>query len=104
MTTPAPTLAAAPTAAELADVANPVDRARRITELARTCGTLPGPLASLRRDSLLQALAGTWRVTALAAAVGLSKGRISQITKQGVAAGRQGAPAVAAAHTGRSQS
>lgn len=80
MTTPAPTLATAPTAADLAAVLCPVDRARLLTQVARECGTLPGPLAALRRLALLAARADGHRVVGLAAKVGLSPARISQLT------------------------
>jgi hypothetical protein len=79
MTTPAPTLADAPTAAEMAEVTCPVDRARQVTSVARRFGTLPGPLADLRRTALLEARKDHG-VRRLAAEVGLSPARISQIT------------------------
>lgn len=76
----APKLAAAPTAAELSAVTCPVDRARRITAISRACGTLPRHLADLRRAALNEARALPLPVGHIAAQVGLSQARISQLT------------------------
>jgi hypothetical protein len=72
-------LADAPTTADVAAVICPVDRARLLTRLARQCGTLPTALARLRRAALLEARVDHG-VVRLAAKVGLSPARISQIT------------------------
>lgn len=81
MTPAAPTLATAPTAAELLAAATcPVELARRITAVGRTCGTLPPDLAELRRTALRTARRAGWKVIPLAAAVVMSPARICQLT------------------------
>lgn len=75
----APSLADAPTTDEVAAVICPVDRARLLTRLARHCGTLPPALSTLRRAALIEARV-EHGVVRLAAKVGLSPARISQIT------------------------
>lgn len=66
--------------AELAALTSPVDRAAAVTVVARAKGTLPGNLADLRRAALLEARAAGVKVSDLARRVGLSPGRISQLT------------------------
>lgn len=75
-----PTLGAAPTADELTSIACPIERAARISHLARWLGTLPGPLAQLRKAALLEARAADHAVNWIAAQVGLSPARVSQLT------------------------
>jgi hypothetical protein len=102
MTDPAPTLATAPTVEQVAAMACPVERARLLTLVSRTCGTLPGPLAEMRMADVDRALADGWKGVALADAIGLSKSRISQLSKANkarAAAGRIGSPAVVATTT-----
>lgn len=82
MTSPAPTLATAPTADEVAAVVCPIERAQLLTRVARECGTLPGPLADLRRKTLLE-LRTTRPVSVIATLLGVSPGRISQLTAGG---------------------
>jgi hypothetical protein len=65
-------------AAELAKVP-PTERAARLTQLARQLGSLPAPLAELRREALIEARAAGHGVTTLAALTGLSRGRIYQL-------------------------
>lgn len=84
---PAPTLAAAPTAEELSTIACPLTRARIVTALARTCGTLPRPLADIRRASLTEARQTGRLLASIAAEVGLSPARISQLTAHTTQAG-----------------
>lgn len=79
MRVPAPTLATAPTVEELAAVACPIERARLVTAFARACGTLPGALARLRQADLTTARRTT-KVVVLAGKVGVSVGRICQLT------------------------
>jgi hypothetical protein len=71
---------AVPDTAELELLPSPVERAERIGQLARTFGTLPPPLARLRRLYLIEALAAGWRVVELAAQVNLTHARVSQLT------------------------
>jgi len=75
-----PRLDAAPSAAEIASITDPIERAERISRVAQTFGTLPGALAKLRVEALAEARAAGHAVAALAAWVGLSPGRISQLT------------------------
>jgi len=82
MTSPAPTLAAAPSADEVAAVECPVERAQLLSQLARTFGTLPSALAVLRRETLLE-LRATRPVSVVAQLTGVSPGRISQMTAGG---------------------
>jgi len=76
-----PTLADAPNAEELAAIECPVDRARRVSAVARQYGTLPGYLAELRRAALIRARQAGHTISYLACEIGLSKGRISQLTR-----------------------
>ena len=82
MTNPAPTLAGAPTVEELTAVTDPIERARRITLVARAAGTLPRALAALRDAAVAEARGTTNTVATLAAQIGLSPARISQITSR----------------------
>lgn len=76
-----PRLTGAPSVAELASVECPVDRARQVSSLARRIGTLPPPLAAVRRQALVEARAAGHAVVLLAARVGLTPGRVSQLTR-----------------------
>lgn len=78
MNSPAPTLATAPTADEVAAVADPIERAQWLTRIADEYRTLPAPLAALRRQTLLE-LRATRPVNVVAALLGVSSGRISQL-------------------------
>lgn len=66
------------TVMELAAVGCPIDRARRVTGIARANGTLPPQLAALRRAALIEASVGH-SITELARTVGLTPGRICQL-------------------------
>lgn len=82
MTSPAPTLATAPTADEVAAVECPLERAQWLTRIADEYRTLPAPLAVLRRQALLE-LRETRPVNVIAALLRVSPGRISQLTTGG---------------------
>lgn len=75
-----PTLGAAPTADELTSIVCPIERAARISAFARWLGTLPGHLAQVRKAALLEARAADHAVKSIAAQVGLSPARVSQLT------------------------
>lgn len=96
-TVAARTLATAPTPDQVAAIPSPIDRARLITAIANHCGTLSTPLADMRRNDLIAARANGWKLAELADEVGVTIGRVWQLTKQGVAAGQPTqAPAVTA--------
>lgn len=75
------TLRGIPPLATIAAVPDPVQRAAMVSDLARTAGTLPPAYAQLRVTSLVEAL-GDRRVREVAALVGLSPSRISQLTSR----------------------
>ena len=74
-----PSLQALPDLASIAAEPNPVQRAARLGQFARSVGTLPPAYARLRVSSLLEALTHR-RVHELAALVGVSPSRVSQLT------------------------
>lgn len=76
-----PSLQALPDLASIAAEPSAVKRAARLGELARTVGTLPPAYARLRVSSLLEALTQL-RVYEVAALVGVSPSRISQLTSK----------------------
>lgn len=82
-----PTLGTAPAIHELMAITCPIERAARISHLARWLGTLPGHLAQMRKAALLEARAANHAVNWIAAQVGLSPARVSQLT---VASAEQG--------------
>lgn len=75
-----PTFDTAPTPDELADVGCPVEVARRIGVVARTCGTLPTWMAEMRRAALIEARAAGHTTDWLAARLGMARARIYTIT------------------------
>lgn len=76
-----PTLNTAPTAQELAVVDCPVERYVTITRLARTLGTLPKPIADLRKEALTEALGAGHTAAQIAGRADQSEGRVSQLLK-----------------------
>jgi N-acetylglutamate synthase/N-acetylornithine aminotransferase len=90
-TAPAPN-STTTTVLDLATVTCPIDRARRVTGIARANGTLTPQLAALRRAALIEASgARSLSLTELARRVGLTPGRICQLvgarrSQSGVAA------------------
>ena len=78
---PARTLSGIPPLEEIAALSDPVQRAATLGELARTAGTLPPAYARLRVSSLTEALVDR-RVREVAALVGLSPSRVSQLTSR----------------------
>ena len=74
---PDPTIS---TATDLATVSCPIDRARRVTGIARAYGTLPPQLAAMRRAALIEASEGrSLSLTELARRIGLTPGRVCQL-------------------------
>lgn len=68
--------------AALAAIRSPIERARRVAEIHTRLRYLPKPLADLRRAAVVEALDGNSRKRIwLAAQLGLSTSRISQIVK-----------------------
>lgn len=76
-----PKLNTAPTAEELAVVDCPVERYVTITRLARKWGTLPKPMADLRKKALTDALAAGHTAAKIAVRADQSDGRVSQLLK-----------------------
>ena len=76
-----PSLRTLPALNTIAAEADPVQRAVQLGNLARTVGTLPPAYAQLRVSSLLEALTDR-RVRDVAALVGVSPSRISQLTSR----------------------
>jgi hypothetical protein len=76
-----PSLRALPALDTIATERDPVRRAVQLGNLARTVGTLPPAYAQLRVSSLLEALSNR-RVHEVAALVGVSPSRISQLTSR----------------------
>lgn len=76
-----PPLGTAPAADELAAVDSPIECAAAITRLVKTYGTLPKYLSDLRKKKLRQARNEGHKVAAIAHRVGLSRGRISQLSQ-----------------------
>lgn len=74
-------LGTAPAAAELAALP-PIECAAAITRLVDTHGTLPRHLSDLRKAKLRQARAQGHKVIAIARQIGLSRGRVSQLSGQ----------------------
>ncbi|NUR59420.1 MAG: hypothetical protein HOV87_12240 [Catenulispora sp.] len=65
---------------ELTAIDSPTERARRIGQIARSRGNLPRPLFELRRLALIEARRAGMAVKNLAAELGLSPARVSQLT------------------------
>jgi DNA-directed RNA polymerase specialized sigma24 family protein len=80
------TLRGIPPLAVIASVPDPVDRAVQLSNIARSTGTLPPAYARLRAASLLEALAGR-QAQELAALLGVTPGRISQLLSRARLAG-----------------
>lgn len=76
-----PPLGTAPAVDQLAGVDCPIECAAAITRLVRTYGTLPVHLSNLRKEKLRQARKEGHKVIAIARRVGLSRGRISQLSQ-----------------------
>jgi DNA-directed RNA polymerase specialized sigma subunit len=76
-----PSLRALPNLDTIAAEPDPVQRAVQLGNLARSVGTLPPAYAQLRVSSLLEALRNR-RVREVAAMVGVSPSRISQLTSR----------------------
>lgn len=74
-----PSLRALPNLETIASEPDPVQRAAQLCDLARSVGTLPPTYAQLRVSSLVEALKNR-RVREVAALVGVSPSRISQLT------------------------
>lgn len=74
------------TPAELAAVACPVERARKVCQVARRKGTLSSGLAAVRRQAIVEALDKSgpdpFTVLELAAELDLTSERIYQIVKE----------------------
>lgn len=83
---------ATPDEQELAAIQCPFRRARAITQIARDRNNLPAPLAALRTAALREARPRTSSITALAAAVDMSRSRVSTLINN---------PPEAPAHRGR---
>jgi len=77
----APSLSTEPAAADIAAIPCPFQRAALVTKIARRCGTLPRSLYELRRAALLEVRAHH-SLAVIGARVGLSRGRIFQLTRQ----------------------
>lgn len=74
------TFRSAPTVEAIEGMPCPVARAARIGQIARDLGTLPRSLARLRVQALIAARRDGHGVGFLAAELGLSQPRISQLT------------------------
>lgn len=92
----APTLAAAPSIQEL-DAMEPIEEARRLSQFARECGTLPPYLAARRAAALARARKPAQpgkpprAVTWIAAEVSLSVATVYRLIRQVPAATMGGA-------------
>lgn len=75
-----PPLGTAPAADDLVALP-PLERAAAITRLVETYGTLPSGLSELRKTSLREARDAGHKVIAIARRVGLSRGRVSQLSQ-----------------------
>lgn len=76
-----PSLRTLPALDTIAAEPDPVQRAVQLGNVARSVGTLPPAYAQLRVSSLLEAL-NSLRVGEVAALVGVSSSRISQLTSR----------------------
>lgn len=72
----------APTVDDLLDVSCPSCRAALVTALGRAKGWLPGELSRLRRDAIVEARQAGLTPSQIAARVGLTSPRITQITNE----------------------
>jgi hypothetical protein len=75
-----PRLSDAPSPADLASIADPIELARQITAIARLCGTLSPALSEMRRSAIVTARR-TLKRDAVAAALGTHPTNISKLTK-----------------------
>jgi hypothetical protein len=75
-------LSEAPTAAEIAAVTCPFRRVELINEVADTYGTVPGPLAAIRREALV-ALKRTYSHGRLAQHFARSRSWVYRLTRTG---------------------
>jgi len=75
-----PSLSTELTAADIAAIECPFERAALVTQIARRCGTLPRSLYDLRVAALLEVRRSN-SLGEIAKQVGLSRARIFQLTR-----------------------
>lgn len=82
MTNAAPSMAAdAAAVISAAQAMTPLDLARELRAFSRTWGTLPPPLARMRREAIQRLIADDRGPTWISRHVGLTPSRISQLTR-----------------------
>lgn len=86
MTPPGPIADHAPALAELAAIGNPIERAQRIGDIARTYGTLPKAYAALRLQTVAELVADERTPGWIARKLGISSSLGSRLVKRCLAA------------------
>jgi transposase-like protein len=81
VTAPGPMADGLPDIDTVAAIEHPVERAKRICEVARQFGTLPAALARLRIEAFREALADGRKVVWVATRCGITPSRVSRLVR-----------------------